>query len=349
MPGVAVDPMLLARLDAKLGDTVMIGDSRFKLRAILRSEPDKLAGGVGFGPRVMMTRAALAGAGLVTPGSIVRHVTRVTLRGGADADVKAFAADAATAFPQAGWEVAHARRRLAAVLAQSRPLHAIADARRAHRACRRRRRRRERRAGLRRTQARAIRRAQGARRRGSRVFAIALAAGAGGGGLRHPARARRRRGDSLGRGAGAARSSPNSPYRPSLDAHGALFGALYGLLVALIFALVPLGRAHEVPVAALLRDDPRGATARHATAPRASAAAIALAALVMATSFDVKLGATYVGAAVAAFALLRGAAWVAMRLARGLAASARRAAAARARQHLAAEKPDPGADRSPSA
>ena len=81
LPGVAVDPMLLARLDAKLGDTVMIGVSRFSLRAILRSEPDKLAGGIGFGPRVMMTRAALSGAELATPGSIVRHVIRVTLRG----------------------------------------------------------------------------------------------------------------------------------------------------------------------------------------------------------------------------------------------------------------------------
>jgi putative ABC transport system permease protein len=85
LPGVAVDPMLLARLDAKLGETVMIGVSRFTLRAILRSEPDKLAGGIGFGPRVMMTRAALSGAELAKPGSIVRYVVRVTLRGGADA------------------------------------------------------------------------------------------------------------------------------------------------------------------------------------------------------------------------------------------------------------------------
>ena len=118
-------------------------------------------------------------------------------------------------------------------------------------------------------------------------------------------------------GAQALRELADLPVSAALDAQGAFFGALYGLLVVLIFALVPLGRAHATPVAALLRDDSRGATLTRYRLG-AAAAAIALAALVMAASFDVKLGAAYVGAAVAAFAALRGAAWVAMRLARAL-------------------------------
>ena len=317
LQGLAVDPMLLARLDAKLGDTVMIGVSRFQLRTMLRGEPDKLAGGVGFGPRVVMTRAALSRAELATPGSIVRNVIRVALKGAAgDADVKAFTADAANAFPQVGWE---ARTRDAVSPQFSRNLDrfaqlltlvaltalvaggaGVANAVQGF---------------VERKRAQfAILKALGAE--GSRVFKIALA----------QVLAAASFAILLGLVVGAAipwaaaqalRDLADLPVSASLDARGAFFGALYGLLVVLIFALVPLGRAHEIPVAALLRDDPRGATL---TRYRAGAwgAGIALVALVMATSFDVKLGAAYVAAAVAAFALLRGVAWLVMRLARAL-------------------------------
>ncbi|MBM3578368.1 MAG: FtsX-like permease family protein [Alphaproteobacteria bacterium] len=317
LPGVVVDPMLLARLDAKLGDTVTIGASRFQLRAMLRSEPDKLAGGVGFGPRLMMTRAALVSAELATPGSIVRNVVRVTLKGAAgDAEAKAFAADAANAFPQVGWE---ARTRDAVSPQFSRNLDrfaqlltlvaltalvaggaGVANAVQGF---------------VERKRAQfAILKALGAE--GSRVFRIALA----------QVLAAASFAILLGLIAGAAipwaaaealRDLADLPVSASLDARGALYGALYGFLVVLVFALVPLGRAHEIPVAALLRDDPRGAALARYRAG-AWAAGVALVALVMATSFDVKLGAAYVAAAVAAFALLRGAAWVAMWLARAL-------------------------------
>ncbi len=317
LPGAVVDPILLARLDLKLGDAVNIGASRFQLRAALRSEPDKLAGGVGFGPRVMMTRAALVGAELVTPGSIVRHATRVTLKGAAsDEDVKRFAADAARAFPQTGWE---ARTRDAVSPQFSRNLDrfaqlltlvaltalvaggaGVANAVQGF---------------VERKRAQfAILKALGAE--GSRVFAIALA----------QVLAAAAFAILLGLAVGAAipwaaaaalRELADLPVSAALDARGALFGALYGLLVVLIFALVPLGRAHETPVAALLRDDSRGATlARY----RAGAwlAALALAALVIASSSDVQLGGVYVAAAAGAFGLLRGAAWLTMRVARAL-------------------------------
>ena len=70
---------LAARLDLKLGDTIAIGDARLVLKATLVSEPDKLAAGIGFGPRVLMSDDALAATGLVVPGSLVRWLYRVTL------------------------------------------------------------------------------------------------------------------------------------------------------------------------------------------------------------------------------------------------------------------------------
>jgi len=315
--GIAVDPILLARLDVKLGDTLLIGNSRVALRAKLLSEPDKLAGGVGFGPRVMMTRAALRASGLVTPGTVVRNQTRLTLRGNAtDEDVKAFVKAADAAFPQAGWEE---RTRDAVSPQFSRNLDrftqlltlvaltalvaggaGVANAVQGF-------------VERKRTQF-AVLKALGAT--GSRVFAIALAQ------VMAAASLAIMFGLALGAliplaAAGALRELAELPVSASLDARGALFGALYGLLVTLIFALVPLGRAHEVPVAALLRDDTRSVkVARYRAGAWASA--LALAVLVIASSSDMKLGAAYVGAALVAFGALRGAAWLTMRTARAL-------------------------------
>lgn len=315
--GIAVDPILLARLDVKLGETLMIGAARLQLRAKLVAEPDKLAGGVGFGPRVMMTRAALAAAGLLTPGTVVRNVTRVTLHGKAsDEDVKSFTKAADAAFPQAGWE---ARTRDAVSPQFSRNLDRFTQlltlvaltalvaggagvANAVHGFVERKR-----------TQF-AVLKALGAT--GSRVFAIALA----------QVMAAAAFAIALGLAVGAViplaaaetlKQVAELPVSASLDARGALMGALYGLLVTLMFALVPLGRAHEVPVAALLRDDARNVRLARYRAG-AWAAAAALTALVIASSPDLKLGGAYAAAAVAAFAVLRGAAWLTMRIARAL-------------------------------
>ena len=61
--GVAADPILSARLGLKIGDRFAIGAQTFVLRADLKSEPDKLAGGVGFGPRVLMSQDGFARLG----------------------------------------------------------------------------------------------------------------------------------------------------------------------------------------------------------------------------------------------------------------------------------------------
>ena len=58
--GAAVDSTLLARLDLKIGDRVNVGNATFQIRSVVDAEPDKLAGGVGFGPRFLISEAGLA-------------------------------------------------------------------------------------------------------------------------------------------------------------------------------------------------------------------------------------------------------------------------------------------------
>jgi len=79
--GLIVETTLLTRLDVKLGDIITIGNQRFEIRSTLINEPDKLAGGIGFGPRVFMSRSALEATGLATPGAIIRNLTRIRLAG----------------------------------------------------------------------------------------------------------------------------------------------------------------------------------------------------------------------------------------------------------------------------
>ena len=107
--GAVADAALAARLGLKVGDTFRVGEASFVLRATLVQEPDKLAAGIGFGPRVIVSDAGLAATGLVQPGSLVRHLYRVALpdvgaRPASDASVHRLVADALRRFPAAGWE-----------------------------------------------------------------------------------------------------------------------------------------------------------------------------------------------------------------------------------------------------
>ena len=77
--GAAVDPILLARLDLKLGDRISIGNATFQIRSVVAAEPDKLAGNVGLGPRVLVSEPSLRATGLLQPGSLVRWIYRVKL------------------------------------------------------------------------------------------------------------------------------------------------------------------------------------------------------------------------------------------------------------------------------
>ncbi len=66
---VLVDDNLLVRLNAKVGDSLKIGASHFRIAAVILREPDRMTAGVGLGPRVMITRHALLQTGLLGLGS----------------------------------------------------------------------------------------------------------------------------------------------------------------------------------------------------------------------------------------------------------------------------------------
>ncbi len=66
---VLVSDDLLVRLDVAVGDTVKIGAADFRVAAVVRSEPDRMAGTFNIGPRVMITRGGLRRADLIQVGS----------------------------------------------------------------------------------------------------------------------------------------------------------------------------------------------------------------------------------------------------------------------------------------
>ena len=77
--GAAADPLLLMRLGIKPGERLTVGNATIDIRAALKNEPDKLAGGIGFGPRLLVGQDALRATGLVQPGSLVHWHYRLRL------------------------------------------------------------------------------------------------------------------------------------------------------------------------------------------------------------------------------------------------------------------------------
>jgi putative ABC transport system permease protein len=70
---VWVERSLLGALDLKLGDTLTLGASSFKIAHIVVSEPDRGVGFLNFAPRVMMNSVDLAATQLIQPASRVTY------------------------------------------------------------------------------------------------------------------------------------------------------------------------------------------------------------------------------------------------------------------------------------
>ena len=110
------------------------------------------------------------------------------------------------------------------------------------------------------------------------------------------------------------------PVIPALHADELALSFIYGLLTALAFGLWPLGRVHDVPVAALFREE----VAREWHRPRWSYLALMavvitlLIAVAIGLAYDKRIAAVFVVSSVAVFALLRGVAAGLMALARRL-------------------------------
>jgi len=87
-PGTAwADASLLDALGLQLGQTLLMGESSFKLTRIIVQEPDRGAGFISFSPRVMVNQADVAATGLIQPASRTNYRFAVA---GDDRAVKAY-------------------------------------------------------------------------------------------------------------------------------------------------------------------------------------------------------------------------------------------------------------------
>jgi putative ABC transport system permease protein len=304
--GAVVDATLLARLDLAPGARIAIGNASFEITAAIRSEPDKLAAGLAFGPRVIVSEAGLRATGLLQPGSLVRWHYRLRLPNGSDRAAEAVTAAATAQLPNAGWQM---RTRSNASPSLERNVErftqyltlvgltallvggvGVANAVKSH--------------IDRKRDVIATLKALGAT--GGRVFAIYLmqvsllsAIGA-----------------AIGIAVGAALPFVIAaafgpliplPIAPALHPDELALAFAYGLLTALAFALWPLGRAHDVPVSALFRDAvaPGRRWPRRRYIAAAALVVALLAAAAVTQTYERRIAMIFVGAAAAVFVTLQ--------------------------------------------
>ena len=105
--GAAVDATLLSKLHLSVGDSLVIGEGRFVIRAVIEKEPDAGVELMRFGPRVMIEDAALDSTGLVAPGTLIRHayLLKVPERLSDPAADAELGRKVRTAFPDAPWQI----------------------------------------------------------------------------------------------------------------------------------------------------------------------------------------------------------------------------------------------------
>jgi putative ABC transport system permease protein len=319
--GAGVDSTLLARLDLKIGDRVTVGSATFQIRSVVEAEPDRLAGGLGFGPRFLISESALRATGLLQPGSLVRWIYRVKLPEGAadDRAATALADDVRASLPEAGWEIrtrSNASPQLERTISRFTQFLTlvglaallvggvgVANAVKSH--------------IDRRRDVIAAFKALGATGRDvfsiylTQVIVLAVI------------------GSVIGLIVGAAlpfiivglfgKLLP-LPVEPALHFDELTLSFVYGLLTALAFGLWPLGRVHDVPVAALFRE----AVSNEWHRPRwrylalMAVVIVLLIAVVVGLAYDKRVAAVFVASSVVVFVLLRGIAAALMALARRL-------------------------------
>ena len=306
--GAVADPTLMARLEITPGARLTIGNVTVEIRAALTSEPDKLAGGIGFGPRLLVNQNMLRATGLLQPGSLVRWHYRLRLpaNDASDATARSVTSQARAQLPEAGWDI---RSRSNASPQLERNVErftqfltivgltallvggvGVGNAVKSHLDRRR--------------ETIATMKALGAS--GRRIFSVYLTqvlimAFAGG---------------SLGVALGAVLPFVISwtfgtiiplPLVPALHPGELMLALMYGLMTALVFALWPLGRAHDVPVAELFRDmvAPQSHRPRKRYIAFTAVAVLMLAASAVLLAYDRRVAVIYVATAAGVFALLR--------------------------------------------
>src|SRR4030081_6672 len=110
------------------------------------------------------------------------------------------------------------------------------------------------------------------------------------------------------------------PRCPALHPDQLALSLVYGLLTALAFGLWPLGRVHDVPVAALFREAvvSEWHRPRWRYLPLMAVVILALIAIAIGLAYDKRVAAAFVASSIVVFALLRGIAAALMALARRL-------------------------------
>jgi putative ABC transport system permease protein len=104
--GVLAEAGLAARLDIQVGDPVRLGNATYTLKGLIASEPDKLSGGIGFGPRLMLTQEALSESGIIGPGSLVEWEYRILMPDApSDTDVARQTDELQTRYADEGWRI----------------------------------------------------------------------------------------------------------------------------------------------------------------------------------------------------------------------------------------------------
>ncbi len=104
--GALADVALMERLSLGIGDFFRIGQGLYVLRGQIGSEPDRIASGLGFGPRVMVSTRGLEASGLQTSASLIRWSARLALPPPAEKAAVQKVIDAAShRFSTSGWDV----------------------------------------------------------------------------------------------------------------------------------------------------------------------------------------------------------------------------------------------------
>ena len=99
---VWVDAALLDALQLQVGDALLLGDATLRIERIIAVEPDRGAGFMAFAPRVMLADADLQATGLIQPASRVAWRLAVAAAGASEGPVKAFTAWAEAHIARAG-------------------------------------------------------------------------------------------------------------------------------------------------------------------------------------------------------------------------------------------------------
>ena len=304
--GVVADDALFTRLGLKPGDLITLGTAQFELRAILKAEPDRIGGGLTLGPRLLMSAEALKTTGFIQAESLIRYSYRLLLSDRSDITLTQIETDLTRALADDGYEV---RSRLnaspqltrnierfsqflvligltALVIGGTGVANAVSNYVERQRTTM------------------AVFKALGAS--GSTVFQIAFI----------EIMILAFLGTVLGLVFGATLpylvatlASSFLPFQlaPQIYSDRLILGALYGILTAVCFSLPALGRVHDLPVAALFRDDiaPSATSLRRSYRLATVISAIGLAATIIIVSHDRLITIVAIAGTLTAFGLLR--------------------------------------------